>query len=256
MIRKVVFAALTAATLAVPPGRAAAQGAADYVAQGSAAYEARNAPEALRDYDKALALEPRNYDALWRAARSGIDLGEYETDATRRAALFKTAEERARLATEINAADANGHFTLARALGRKALSLGVRDRVRYAGAVREQALDCLAREPRHAGCLDIMGVWNAEVMRLGGFQRMVARNFLGGKVFGEASWANARKYLEAATNAEPRRIIHRLDLARVYADMNLKSEARTQYQAVINGELIDYNDPHYKAEAAAELKKL
>lgn len=256
MIRKVVLAALAAATLAVPVARAAAQGAADYMAQASAAYEARNAPEALRDYDRALALAPRNYEALWRAARSGIDLGEYETDATRQAALFKTAEERARLATEINAADANGHFTLARALGRKALSLGVRDRVRYAGTVREQALDCLARDAGHAGCLDVMGVWNAEVMRLGGFQRMIARNFLGGKVFGEASWANARKNLEAATNAEPRRIIHRLDLARVYADMNLKPEARTQFQAVINGELIDYNDPHYKAEAAAELKKL
>lgn len=256
MIRKIVFAALTAATLAVPAARATAQGVADYVAQGNAAYEARNAPEALRDYDRALALEPRNYDALWRAARSGIDLGEYEPDATRRAALFKTAEERARLATEVNAADANGHFTLARALGRKALSLGVRDRVRYAGAVREQALDCLARDAGHAGCLDVMGVWNAEVMRLSGFQRMVARNFLGGKLFGEASWGNARKNLEAATNAEPRRIIHRLDLARVYADMNLKPEARTQFQAVINGDLIDYNDSHYKAEAAAELKKL
>lgn len=256
MIRKVVFAVLTAATLAVPSARAAAQGAADYVAQGNAAYEARNAPEALRDYDRALALEPHNYEALWRAARSGIDLGEYEPDAARRAALFKTAEERARLATEVNAADANGHFTLARALGRKALSLGVRDRVRYAGAVREQALDCLARDAGHAGCLDVMGVWNAEVMRLGGFQRMFARNFLGGKVFGEASWANARKNLEAATNAEPRRIVHRLDLARVYADMNLKPEARTQFQAVIHGELIDYNDPHYKAEAVAELKKL
>ncbi|MGI8510522.1 MAG: hypothetical protein ACR2MQ_14465 [Gemmatimonadaceae bacterium] len=256
MIRKVVLAALTAATLTVPAARAAAQGAADYVAQGNAAHEARNAPEALRVYDRALALEPRNYEALWRAARSGIDLGEYEPSATRQAAFFKTAEERARLATEINAADANGHFTLARALGRKALSLGVRDRVRYAGAVREQALDCLARDAGLAGCLDIMGVWNAEVMRLGGFQRMIARNFLGGKVFGEASWANARKNLEAATNAEPRRIIHRLDLARVYADMNLKSQARAQFQAVIDGELIDYNDPHYKAEAAAELKRL
>lgn len=256
MIQRVALAALAAVALAVPSARAAAQGASDYVAQGNAAYEARNAAEALRDYDRALALEPRNYEALWRAARSATDLGVYEPDATRRAALYKTAEERARLATEVNGTDANGHFALAVALGRKALSLGVRDRVRYAGAVREQAVACLAREAGHAGCLHVMGVWNAEIMRLGGFQRMVARNFLGGKVFGEANWPSARKYLEAAMNADPRRIVHRLDLARVYADMDLKPEARTQFQAVLNGELIDYNDPHYKAEATAALKKL
>jgi FimV-like protein len=50
--------------------------------------------------------------------------------------------------------------------------------------------------------------------------------------------------------------VHRLDLAKVYADMGLKSLARTQFEAVVSGELIDYNDPRYKAEAAAALKKL
>lgn len=256
MIRKAAFAALAATMFALPIARASAQAAADYVARGNTAYEARNATQALRDYDAAIALEPRNYEALWRAARSGVDLGEYESDATRRAALYQAADAHAKLAVDVSPTDANGHFVLARALGRQALSLGARDKVKYAGDVRDQALECLKLEPNHAGCLDIMGVWNAEVMRLGGFQRMMARNFLGGKVFGAANWPNARKYLEAAVNAEPRRIVHRLDLARVYADMGMKGPARTQFEAVVNGDLIDYNDPHYKAEAAAELDKL
>jgi uncharacterized protein HemY len=101
-----------------------------------------------------------------------------------------------------------------------------------------------------------MGVWNAEVMRLNGFTRLIARNFLGGQVFSEASWANARRYLEQAVTNDPRRIVHRLDLAKVYADMGLTAQARTEYQAVVSGELIDYNDPHYKSEAADALKKL
>lgn len=261
MIGKFAFAAFAATSLALSPRQSAAQQgaaqrAADYVTQGNAAYEARNAPEALRDYDRALALDPRNYEALWRAARSGVDLGESESDATRRAALYKAAADRARLAVQLDSTDANGHFALARALGRTALSLGKRDQVRYAGDVRDQALQCLKIDPKHAGCLDVLGMWNAEVMRLNGFTRMMARNFLGGKVFAEASWPNAKRYLEASVNSDPRRIIHRLDLAGVYTDMEMKPQARTQLEAVINGELIDYNDPRYKAEAAANLKRL
>ncbi|MGI9089987.1 MAG: hypothetical protein ACR2GG_02650 [Gemmatimonadaceae bacterium] len=256
MVGKFTIAAFAVTALVFSPKQGAAQRAADYVTQGNAAYEARNAPEALRDYDRALALEPRNYEALWKAARSGVDLGESEPDATRRAALYKTAAERARLAVQVDSGDANGHFALARALGRTALSLGKRDQVRYAGDVREQAMQCLKADPKHAGCLDVLGMWNAEVMRLNGFTRMMARNFLGGKVFAEASWPNAKRYLEAAVNAEPRRIVHRLDLAGVYADMDMKPQARAQLQAVINGELIDYNDPRYKTEAAADLKRL
>lgn len=256
MVRRLTAAALVAATLALPVSLASAQSAADYVARGNTAYEARNAAQALQDYEKALAQEPRNYQALWRAARSGVDLGEYESDEARRTALFKTAEQRGRLAVQVDAGDADGHFALARALGRTALSLGTRERIRYAGDVRAQALECLNIEPKHPGCLHVMGVWNAEVMRLSGIQRMFARNFLGGKVFGQASWQGARKYMEAAVNAEPRRIIHRLDLARVYADMGMKQQAKTQFEAVVSGEVLEYNDPHYKTEAAAALRKL
>lgn len=94
-------------------------------------------------------------------------------------------------------------------------------------------------------------------LTLGALDRVTyARRFLGGAVFGEASWANARHYLEESVINDPRRIVHRLDLARVYQDMGLKSAAKTEFEAVVSGELIDYNDPEYKAEAAAALQKM
>jgi hypothetical protein len=36
----------------------------------------------------------------------------------------------------------------------------------------------------------------------------------------------------------------------------MKAQAKAQYQLVVDGPLIDYNDPHYKAEAQAALKSL
>lgn len=242
--------------IAIPALTADAQSAAAWIARGDTAYDARDATAALGAYQKAIAIDPDNYDALWRAARSQVDLAMGEANADTRNAMYKAAQDESAHAIQVNPAGADGHFISAEALGRMALTLGARDRVKYAGKVRDQALACLKVEPKHAGCLHVMGVWNAEVMRLNGFTRLIARNFLGGQVFSEASWANARNYLEQAVTNDPRRIVHRLDLAKVYADMGLDSRARTEYQAVVSGELIDYNDPAYKATAAAALKKM
>jgi tetratricopeptide (TPR) repeat protein len=256
MIRNLTIIAVTAVALATPSVTASAQSAADWVARGDAAYSARNATEAVAAYTRALALDPNDYDALWRDSRSEVDLAASDPKEDSRAALYKSAQDHAARAVQVNPAGADGHFVLAEALGRMALTLGARDKVKYAGRVRDQAMACLKIEPQHAGCLHVMGVWNAEVMRLSGFTRMIARNFLGGAVFSEASWANARRYLEEAVKLDPRRIVHRLDLAKVYADVGLKPAARTEFEAVISGELIDYNDPRYKADAAEALKKL
>jgi tetratricopeptide (TPR) repeat protein len=256
MVRKLVVGGVATLTLALPALSAGAQSASAWVARGDTAYDARDATAALDAYHKALAIDPNDYDALWRAARSQVDLALTESDADKRGAMYKTAQDEATHAVQVNPAGADGHFVSAEALGRMALTLGARDRVKYAGKVRDQAMECLRIDPKHAGCLHVMGVWNAEVMRLNGFTRMIARNFLGGQVFSQASWANARSYLEQAVTNDPRRIVHRLDLAKVYADMGLASLAKTEYQAVISGELVDYNDPRYKAEAAEALKKL
>lgn len=250
--------AMTAAMAlaAVPSERVGAQGAGDLMAQANAEYDARNVSAALRDYEKVLATDPRSYEALWRASRAGVDLGEFDSNETERNAYFKAAAERGRLAAEVNPGDAEGHFVLARALGRQAQTLGPRDRVKYAKEILAEAQTCLKANPTHAGCDHVLGVWNAEVMRLSGLTRMIARNFLGGQVFGQASWPNAEKYMVESVKNDPRRIVHRLDLARVYRDEGKTALARTEYQSVLSGEIIDYNDPHYKDQAAAELKAL
>ena len=49
--------------------------------------------------------------------------------------------------------------------------MGTRDQIKYAGEVREQALEALKFNPKHPGALHVMGVWNAEVMRLNGISR-------------------------------------------------------------------------------------
>lgn len=197
-----------------------------------------------------------SYTWLLNAANDAVDKAEFNPSADQRKALYRSAEDYARRAVAANPDDAEGHFELARAIGRNAQTMGARDRVKFASVVRDEALAALKLNPKHAGALHVLGMWNAEVMRLNGFTRMIAKNLLGGKVFGEASWDNAQKYLEEAVAIEPNRITHRLDLAGVYADRGMKDKARTEYEWIASAPIVEYNDRNYKDEAARRLKEL
>jgi tetratricopeptide (TPR) repeat protein len=233
---------------------AGAQTAAEHIALGDKEYVAMNAPAALAHYEAAIKQDPKSYEALWKASRSAIDLGSAERDDAKRENYFKNGELYARRAVEVNPGDAEGHFHLARSLGKNALTQGPRARIKYATDVRAHALECLKINPKHAGCLHVMGMWNAEVMRLNGFTRMLAKNLLGGQVFGSANWTEAKRYMEESVATEPDRIVHHLDLAGVYRDTGEKDKARAEYQAVMKMPNRDYNDRQYKAEADAALR--
>ena len=245
------------AAIIVSAGRTAhGQSAAEHIALGDREHAARNAAGALKQYEAALAVDSNNADALVKAAYDAVDLGEFNPNAEQRTALYRSAEQYARHAVAANPASPEAHFQLAVALGRTALTMGARDRVKFAAEVRAQALEALRLDPKHSGALHVMGVWNAEVMRLNGFTRLVAKKLLGGQIFSEANWDNAQSYLERAVALDPDRITHRLDLAAVYVDRDQKSKAVEQYEWIANAPVVDYNDPNYKADAARRLKAL
>ena len=254
VIRFIAPAVIAAFSGAVPA--LGAQTAADHIAKGDSLHTAMNPAAALKQYEAAIADEPKNYQALIDASRDAVDVGEFTDNKDARFALFHTGELYARRAIEINAQGADAHFFLARALGRTAQSLGPRDRVKYATDVRAHAMDALKLDPNHPGALHVMGMWNAEVMRLNGPTRWIAKNVLGGQVFGSANWKNAVQYMEKAVAAEPGRISHRIDLAEIYRDVGDKTRAREQLQAVISQPATDYNDRFYKQRAEKDLKNL
>lgn len=227
--------------------------AAEHVAIGDREHVSMNDPVALRHYEAALKVDSMDFDALTKAARAAVDIGENNPNKDTRDSLFKRAEQYARRAVAAKPNEAEGHFQLARAIGKNALTMGTKDKVKYAGVVHDEAMTALKLDPKHPGALHVMGVWNAEVMRLNGFSRFMAKNVLGGKTFGEASWDNALKYLEQAVAIDPTRMTHHLDLARVYKDRDMNDKAREQFDWIVKAPLLEFNDKYYKQEAAALL---
>jgi tetratricopeptide (TPR) repeat protein len=191
---------------------------------------------------------------LWRAANEATDLGEF--DDARRDSLYRLAEDFGRRAVLADGTSPMAHFALAKALGRRALSVGARDRVKYADAVRTEALEALRLDSLNAGALHVLGMWHAEIMRLSGIERFFARKVLGGKTIAEARWEEATRLLEMAAKLEPDKIVHRLALAGVYADRGLKQQALGTLESALALKPIEYNDLRYRREVEVLLSSL
>jgi tetratricopeptide (TPR) repeat protein len=236
-----------------------AQDVADHVAMGVAANEAHDLRTALQHFQAALDQDSSSYDANWRGALTLLDLGEEIPDSSKgkeRDSLYSLAERYATRAVAANPQGADGHFALAAAMGRVALTLGTQERIRRAGIIRNEALRTIELNPRHDGAYHILGIWNAEIMRLSGLSRFFARNFLGAGVFKEASWNNAIANMQKAVELDPGRIYHHLELARIYADRKRLADAETQLHAVESLPAREVMDSVYKRQGAELRRRL
>ncbi len=229
--------------------------------EGAVAYHDGDFAGAIRAFDRVLATDSLNVQANWRAALALIDLvGEVpvSTPNAARDSSFARAEVLAVRAVRADPRSAWAWFTLANALGRTSLTKGPRERLDRARDIRAAALRAIALDPTHDGAYHVLGRWHQEMMKVSGVNRFFARQLLGAKVFDEASWEGAETNLEKAVQLKPTRIIHRLDLARVYADRKRWADARAQLAEIRRLPDGDARDPEYRRladELATELAR-
>lgn len=235
----------------------AGQQAADHVAMGVAANDAHDTRTALQHFEAALEQDSMSYEANWRAALALIDLGEQTPSGGKgrqQDSLFRLAGRYAGRAVAADSTGADGHFALAAALGLAVRDKSKKERIKSAAAIRREALRTIELNPRHDGAYHILGVWNAEIMRLSGISRFFAKTFLGAGIFGQASWSRAIANMEKAVELDPGRIYHHLELARIYADRKRMADARTQLRLVDSLPAREVMDSVYKRQAA-DLKR-
>ena len=195
----------------------------------------------------------------WRIALTLITLGQETPDSRSsraRDSLYAEAERRARTAVKTDTTRADGWFVLANAMGRTALTRPPQQRLKLARAIRTAAIRAILLDPSHDGAYHVLGRWHAEIMRLPGIERFFARRVLGARIFDEASWDEATVNLERAVALDTTRIVHRLDLAEIYADQKRYAEARAQLDTVATMPEREYLDPRHKEAAAALLSKI
>ena len=209
--------------------------------------------EAARRFERLASRDSLDAEAHWRAAIAWSESASALTTKPgrpRRDSLNARAEVHARRALALDSAGAWPAFALGLVLGNTALTKGIKARVRMAVEVRELALRALATDSTHDGAHHLLARWHAEVRRLSGFERLIAKTILGGGVFGEANWASARAHLERAVALDSTRIFHRLDLAAVCIDLEDYACAETELRQVAELPERVAMDPAYKREGA------
>src|ERR671929_1115664 len=97
------------ATVLLGASAAPAQSPVNHVALGDTAHARMKPAEALAHYKEEIATNPYNYEALWKASRDAVDLGEFEPDKGKQKVLYAEAEQYAKRAVEVKPDSPDGH---------------------------------------------------------------------------------------------------------------------------------------------------
>src|SRR6266571_590817 len=217
---------------------------AEHIALGDSAHAALAPQQALGHYRAALAHDSTNYAALWKAGREAVDIakqieGKDDSSKQVRDSLYVVARAYGEAAVRVNPNGADGHFTIAQALGRLSRTKGGKERVRFAKIIYDEGMKALECDSTHDGANHLIGAWHAEVKRLSRFQKFLDKG----------NWEDAQKYLQKAVALKPQNIFHRLELGEVYVDVGKYSKAREQFTAIEGLPIADVLDHEYKQEA-------
>lgn len=165
-----------------------------------------------------LAADPTDFESAWKLARARYWLGTNGVPAAERRAALEQGIAAARQAAAIEPKRPEGHFWAAANMGALAESSGLRQGIRYRGAIRESLEKVLALDP--------------------GFQRGSADRALGRwyykvpGLFG-GSKKKSEEHLRKALTYNAQSVITRLFLAETLIALDRRDEARRELEAAI-----------------------
>jgi tetratricopeptide (TPR) repeat protein len=253
---RIVLVVLAVAFMALP---APAQTAAGRLAEGDAAYARFDDPAALAKYQAALAFEPSNYEALYKASRALVNIADVVTGTGKdaRERQMKLYTEAAALARRAVAADPEGtwgHFLVAAAEGKRLLMLGVKDQVAASRGIKAEIDKAIALDPANHLAWAALGVWHRRLAEIGPIRRLLGNIFLG--PIPKGSLAESEKALRRAVDLHPEFVNHYLELGRTLVDEKKYDDAARAFEKAIGLPKTTSEDDILKAEARAELDRL
>lgn len=210
--------------------------------------------KALDTYQAALALEPNNYEILWRISRSIVDLGEHlpSTTDAEKAKQLEMYENARGFADKAIAANPNGAMAYTRraiANGRIALFKGVWESLDLVKQVKADCEKAIALDPNDAAAYYVLGRTHMKVCE----KPRIVRWPLG---LGWANLDDAAKNCEKAIELRPNFIMYHLDCARVYIEQDEYDKARAQLNTIATLATMDEDDAQFRKEAVELLEKI
>lgn len=232
----------------------------ELVRRGDEIYARFKPHEALKEFLKALELNPKHHEALCKAARAAIDIGDMipETEPhweKKRLPHYLAAEQYARKAVAADSNSTWGYFYVAASLGKIATVSPIAKQIDLAPEIRENVERALALDPRNGYAYHIYGVWHRRVAEIGQMSRLLASVLLGRSV-PQGSLERSEEYLKEAVSLNPTVIVHRLELAKTSIALGKFEQAKGLLQSVSGLPIRFSDDSEHKQSAKRLLEEI
>ena len=198
------------------------------------------AREAERIWRERLTATPHDFEAAWKLARARYWLGGHAPEAERKP-ILELGIAAARTAAALQPGRPEGHFWMAANMGALAESFGMRQGLKYRGAIKDALLTVLKLDPafQHGSADRALGRWYFKVPGLFG-----------------GSKQKSEEHLRKSLAYNPDSTASRFFLAETLFELNRDAEARAELQRVLEAAADpDWGpeDREFKAKAQARL---
>jgi tetratricopeptide (TPR) repeat protein len=236
-------------------GAGAEAGPADaLIEKGDAYYAKLEATDALKFYLPAEKLEPNNVRLLVRISREYRHLMSDAAKPKEKLGLGGTALEYAKHAAAIAPDDPDAQLAVAISYGKLEPFEGNKEKLDSAHFIKDAADKAIKLDPRSDLGWHVLGRWHMGFAEVDPIRRALAL-FVYGKL-PNSTYGDAAKCFEKAIELNPNRLMHYIELGRVYARMGRTDDAKrliTEGLAMRDTEKDDPETKRIGREALANL---
>ena len=232
----------------------AAESADDLIEKGKVFERKFEANDALPLYLSAEKIEPKNPDLLVRIARQYRYLMTDATDTKEKLRLGHMALDYSERAAACGPKDCDAQLAPAITLGKMLPYMPTKEQVSASPRIKESVDKALAIDPRNDNAWHILGRWNRVLAEISS-----AKRFLANMIYGElpkGSIDEAEQNMKKAIALNPRRLMHYIELGRIYAQMGKTQEARDFINKGLGMRDTEKDDPETKERGREALAKI
>ncbi len=211
--------------------------------------------EALEKYKQAVAVDPKNINALIKASELSAAIGARQTDKKVKKAFVDAAKQYAdkALAIDPNNADANYVMSMvaARLTETETENKKIIENVKN---IQVYAAKAVALNPNHARANFSLGKWHFEMVQLSWVKRVAVKAFFGGMP--DATIEDAIRYMEKARSIDQYFVVNYLELAKAYKYDNKPAKAIEVLNKLVRLPNRTADDAAYKASGKKLLEEM
>jgi tetratricopeptide (TPR) repeat protein len=225
VISKMLTAFLAVGSVILTGTGLATESADELIRNGDVFYAKLQAAEALKFYLLAEKIEPKNVRLLVHISREYRHLMSDASALAEKRRLGGIAVNYANRAAALGPSDADAQLAVAISYGLLQPLEGSRDRIDASRIVKAAADKTLKLDPNSDLGWHVLGRWHMAIANVSSFQRTMAQVVFG-QVLPQSTYGEAVTCFEKAIKLNPNRLIHYIELGRVYAQMGRSDEAR------------------------------